>query len=112
MTLAQTGAEHKGFQTDSCHFHFQFLNSVRVRICSHAKMCLFYGFSIYTLPSPFEGCFLMTLQENPAYTIFFFGEIRNPLEIRFLLRNVNVQSQKMMQLKLNVLMLSNTEIRL
>lgn len=53
----------------------------------------------------------MTLQENPTYTIFFFGEIRNPLEIRFLLKTVDVQSQKMMQLTLNVLMLSNTEIR-
>lgn len=56
------------------------------------KMCLILLLHyIYTQKFPFEGCFLMILQENPAYTIFFFEEPRNHL---FLQKNVNVSVSK------------------
>lgn len=57
---------------------------------------------IYPKKLPFEGCFLMILQENPTYTIFFFEE---PWNLLFPWRNVSVQYQKRMQLKLNLLIL-------
>lgn len=61
---------------------------------------------IYTLKLPFEGCFLMILQENPTYTVFFFEEPWNHL---FPWRNVSVQYQKRMQLKLYVLIFFHTQ---
>lgn len=90
-----------------CCFHFQFLQSLRVYICSPTRMGLLLLLCyIYTQELPFEGCFLMILQENPTYTIFFYEEPWNHL---FPWRNVSVQYQNRMQLELSVLIFFHTQ---
>lgn len=85
--------------------YFQFLQALGAYVFSDLSLVLLFDY-MYTRKFLFAGCFLMILQENPAYTIIFVEDPRNHL---FLWENGNVWYQKKMQLEWNVLILFHTE---